>query len=80
MPIYEYRCQHCETKFSARRAMKDADTPIACPECGSDETKRGLSTFFAISSGSGPLKGAGSSSGAACGSCSASSCATCGGH
>lgn len=78
MPIYEYRCQACEEKFSAQRAMKDADAPIHCPECGSDATQRALSTFFA-SSNSGPLKGAGSSS-SACGSCSASSCATCGGH
>lgn len=77
MPIYEYHCQTCGGQFDVRRAMKDADTPIDCPTCGSGETQRGISTFFASSGGS-PVKGAGGSS--SCGSCSASSCASCGGH
>ncbi len=79
MPIYEYRCQECGARFDARRAMKDADAPIVCPVCGAAKTKRGLSLFFANSSGSGSLKGAGGGGGG-CASCSSSSCASCGGH
>ena len=78
MPIYEYSCPECGEHFDARRAMKDADAPIACPACGADHAKRGLSLFYAASSGSGALKGAGG--GGSCASCSSSSCASCSGH
>jgi putative FmdB family regulatory protein len=77
MAIYEYNCQECGTHFDARRSMKDADAPIACPECGADKAKRGLSLFFAASSG-GTIKGA--NGGGSCGSCGGGSCASCGGH
>ncbi len=77
MPIYEYSCQACGARFDARRAMKDADAPIACPTCGAEKAKRGLSLFFAASS-SGPIKGAGGES--SCASCSSNSCASCRGH
>ncbi|MBN1872815.1 MAG: zinc ribbon domain-containing protein [Anaerolineae bacterium] len=77
MPIYEYRCQECGTPFEARRSMRDADTPIACPKCGSTHAKRGLSLFFASGS-SGVIKGA--SGGSSCSSCGGGSCASCGGH
>ena len=77
MPIYEYNCQECGNKFSARRSFKDADAPIACPECGVAHAKRGLSMFFASSS-TGTIKGGGGSS---CGSCSGgSACSSCSGH
>ena len=39
MAIYEYSCQNCGTGFEARRSMKDADAPIACPQCGKLKTK-----------------------------------------
>lgn len=74
MPLYEYRCADCETRFDALRSMADADTPIACPQCGSENTGRLISLFSAVGSG-GVIAGAGSS----CGSCAPSaSCATCG--
>ncbi len=76
MPIYEYMCQECGARFDARRAMKDADAPIACPQCGTVKTKRGLSLFFA--SGSSNVSQA--TSGGGCASCSSSSCASCRGH
>ncbi len=79
MPIYEYSCPECGKRFDARRAMKDADAPIACPACGADKSKRGLSLFYAASSGGGALKGAGGGGGG-CASCSSTSCASCSGH
>jgi putative FmdB family regulatory protein len=73
MPLYEYICRECETRFDALRAMADADAPIACPNCGSQRTGRAISLFSAIGS-EGVIAGPGSS----CGSCTPSgSCATC---
>ncbi|NLE45618.1 MAG: zinc ribbon domain-containing protein [Chloroflexi bacterium] len=81
MAIYEYRCEDCGMKFEARRAMKDADAPIACPGCGGDHAARGLSTFFsARSGGSGEQLSRGGGGGGGCSSCSSHSCASCGGH
>jgi putative FmdB family regulatory protein len=74
MPLYEYKCSNCETCFDALRAMADADAPIACPKCGSENTGRMISLFSAIGS-EGVIAGAGAS----CASCTPSaSCATCG--
>lgn len=74
MPLYEYKCSHCETQFDALRAMSEADAPITCPQCGSEETHRAISLFSAVG-GEGVIAGAGAS----CESCTPSaSCATCG--
>jgi len=74
MPLYEYCCSECGTCFDALRAMSDADAPIACPKCSSENTYRAISLFSAIGS-EGVIAGAGAS----CGSCTPSaSCATCG--
>jgi putative FmdB family regulatory protein len=74
MPLYEYRCSECNTLFDALRAMSDADAPIACPKCSSENTQRAISLFSAIGS-AGMIAGAGPS----CGSCTPSAaCATCG--
>jgi putative FmdB family regulatory protein len=73
MPIYEYVCLDCRTRFETLRPMRDADQPIACINCAGEHTARCLTVFYARSS-QGSLVG--SSSG--CASCSSSSCATCG--
>jgi putative FmdB family regulatory protein len=64
MPVYEYYCSKCHTKFDALRPMRDADAPIACEHCESERTARVLSVFFATSGGK-PVSGAGG--GCACG-------------
>jgi len=51
MPVYEYYCSHCNTKFEALRPMKEADSPIPCENCESERTARVLSVFFATSGG-----------------------------
>lgn len=79
MAIYEYNCQTCGTGFEARRSMKDADAPIACPQCGKMEAKRGLSMFFSANSSKGSSSSMMSTS-SGCGSCSSHSCASCAGH
>jgi putative FmdB family regulatory protein len=79
MAIYEYQCGDCGMQFEARRAMKDADTPIACPDCGGAQSKRGMSLFFSSrsSGGSGGVA-ANTSSGGGCASCSSNACSSCG--
>lgn len=73
MPIYEYVCHDCGAQYEALRAIKDADMPIACKQCESRNTARGISVFFAKSGG---RVVAGNSGG--CGSCSGGSCGGCG--
>lgn len=75
MPIYEYICEDCNHHFDSLRSMSEADSPIACTMCNSQQTTRQLSTFFA-QNGDGlnilPSNNQG------CASCRGRSCATCG--
>jgi putative FmdB family regulatory protein len=74
MPIYEYVCLDCGTRFDALRPMRDADAPIACKECKSECTTRQLSVFFAQSGG----RAVAGSNGGGCAGCSGGSCSHCG--
>jgi putative FmdB family regulatory protein len=76
MPLYEYECTNCEKEFVKRRAIKEADAPIECPECASQEVTRKLSLFVAVTkSDAGSMNFASSSGGGCCGG----ACG-CGGH
>jgi putative FmdB family regulatory protein len=52
MPIYEYRCQDCGTKFEklVRRSTETAE--LECPSCGQRHLNQELSTFAAHANGS----------------------------
>ena len=46
MPIYEYRCEDCGTKFE--KLVRRSDTAeLECPSCGKHHLKQELSTFAA---------------------------------
>jgi putative FmdB family regulatory protein len=47
MPLYEYYCADCRTKFETLRPMSKADDPIQCKSCESMRTSRALSLFAA---------------------------------
>ncbi len=47
MPLYEYYCADCHTKFEALRPMSKADETIQCKHCESMHTSRVLSLFAA---------------------------------
>lgn len=74
MPLYEYYCADCQTKFETLRPMSKADEPIQCKQCESIRTSRVLSLFAAhtgvresgLTAGSG---GHGSGGGCGCGTC-----------
>lgn len=52
MPLYEYQCKKCEKTFETLVSASKADEPQECPECGSKETSRKLSSFCASVKGS----------------------------
>ncbi|MFO7946219.1 MAG: zinc ribbon domain-containing protein [Armatimonadota bacterium] len=62
MPLYEYSCEQCGHTFEKLMQMKSRDeNDVACPECGSDEVRRLISTFAIGKSSSG-----GGTSGSSC--------------
>ena len=63
MPIYEYKCDDCGTRYE--RVVLSESQAIACPQCSSERRTLQLSMFSA------PAKSSASSNGA---SVSASSC------
>lgn len=73
MPLYEYYCADCRTKFEALRPMSKADTTIQCKSCESVRTSRVLSLFATSIKGEGSSNFSPTFSGNAGGGC-------CGGH
>ncbi|MDZ4769940.1 MAG: zinc ribbon domain-containing protein [Chloroflexota bacterium] len=43
MPLYDYDCDECGTRFEQRRSYAQADDLAPCPDCGSLLTERALS-------------------------------------
>jgi putative FmdB family regulatory protein len=73
MPIYEYRCKECATDFEDLIRNAADEEALRCPECGSPDCTRQMSTFGLAGSVRKPIT-AGASS---CAGCTASSCAGC---
>lgn len=67
MPLYEYLCRGCATRFE--RYVKAFGDVVPCPSCASAEVEKQLSTF-ALASGASGGDGAaalGSRGGSCCG-------------
>jgi len=47
MPLYEYVCADCDTKFEELRPLSRIDDPVSCPE-GHAAARRVLSRFAAL--------------------------------
>jgi putative FmdB family regulatory protein len=71
MPLYEYYCADCKTKFDALRPMSKADDEIQCKHCESMRTSRALSLFATFSKES---SGATQATPAGFGGCCGGSC------
>lgn len=53
MPVFEYRCSECNTKFDVLHKSQNSQEEVVCPKCKSKDNKKLLSTFSAsISQGS----------------------------
>jgi putative FmdB family regulatory protein len=78
MPLYEYRCQNCETRFEVLLSMNQSDSQVTCPSCAEVGARRLISTFAAVSRSEGGTRLVASSQGNGCGSCAGGHCASCG--
>ncbi len=45
MPIIEYQCKECSTKYDFLHKSINNIEDVSCPECNSSNSKRLLSTF-----------------------------------
>jgi putative FmdB family regulatory protein len=76
MPIYEYYCSDCNSKFELLRPKSKADDLSICKRCQGTHTSRAISVFAAHSGGK-ALAG----SGGGCAGCAPSSaCVSCRSH
>jgi putative FmdB family regulatory protein len=54
MPIFEYLCEDCGSKFEKlvrRAASENASQGVHCPSCGQEHLKQQFSTFAAHANG-----------------------------
>lgn len=47
MPIYEYMCNKCSMGFSLIKLTIEAQDAV-CPQCGSKDVKKKMSTFSSV--------------------------------
>jgi len=40
MPMYEYECPRCSTRFDLRRGISERDEEVTCPNCGDEHARR----------------------------------------
>lgn len=50
MPIYEYVCTECKRKFRKLVGVIATQTPLACPNCHSQQVNRLISRFARVRS------------------------------
>ncbi|MGC8972273.1 MAG: FmdB family zinc ribbon protein [bacterium] len=72
MPLYEYRCLDCNSRFEV--LSKELLEEVVCEKCGSKNTKRLISAFSFATTGDNGIKMSSSSS---CSTCSSKSCSSC---
>jgi len=61
MPLYEYHCQECGENFEKMVRISEAGNSPECPQCGSPQTHKQISTFASKMSGTAFSSGAASS-------------------
>lgn len=66
MPLYEYACEDCGTTFEQLVSARNRDNGVECPECGSENARRVISTFAIGKSGG--------STGVSCPTCTTGTC------
>ncbi|MAU01905.1 MAG: transcriptional regulator [Anaerolineaceae bacterium] len=56
MPMYDFACRECGQVFEKKLRMSQSSDPQTCPGCGSGDTRRHMSSAFAVGGGSGPTR------------------------
>jgi putative FmdB family regulatory protein len=51
MPLYEYQCLDCGEHFEKMVRISESGTSQTCPQCGSDQTHKQITTFASKNSG-----------------------------
>ncbi|MEI7643567.1 MAG: zinc ribbon domain-containing protein [Chloroflexales bacterium] len=51
MPMYEYGCLSCNSRFDRLRRMDQSDAEVTCPACHSESVQRRLSVFASYTKG-----------------------------
>lgn len=51
MPYYDFACRNCEQPFEKKLKMSQSSEPQSCPNCGSGDTRRRMSSAFAVGGG-----------------------------
>jgi putative FmdB family regulatory protein len=78
MPVYEYVCHTCQTRYDKLRPIREADAPATCPTCNEQNSERALSTFAVHTSSGGSAEARTVSTGSrSCGGGSCSGCRGC---
>lgn len=75
MPLYEYICSKCKTRFELLRRMNQVDEGVFCPSCDS-KAEKVLSSFACFSKDDSGLSSP--VGGSSCTSCSTNNCGSCG--
>jgi putative FmdB family regulatory protein len=47
MPLFEYKCEDCNTKYEVLHKSSTNLSEVTCPNCNSTKSKKLLSTFSA---------------------------------
>ena len=58
MPLYEYHCAGCDSRFEVLQRVGEGSEGLECPSCGTTDVEKEYSTF-AGSSGAGMSLGGG---------------------
>ena len=45
MPIFEYKCSDCDTKFEVLHKSSVNQNDVSCPKCNSNKSKKLFSSF-----------------------------------
>ena len=54
MPIFEYKCDACGTKFEKLLRRAEDRSQLSCPDCASEALSQQYSTFAARAEGAAP--------------------------
>ncbi len=76
MPIYEYFCLKCESKFELLRPISQAGEAAPCPNCHI-QAERALSMFACRSRDASGALASVAGTGSSCNSCAATTCSSC---
>ena len=51
MPLYEYQCKSCESKFEVLLSINEVSDELGCPECDSFDTTKVFAPFASLGTG-----------------------------